>query len=973
MRIKLLEFQAEASTALLKNLDKMWRDYRTDGTLSATTLQAPTGSGKTVISADVIETLFFGDDSRGIEGDPKACVLWVSESPSLNAQTMNRFMTASDRLADNLYDHMHVEEIQNTFCAENEELKANRVYFLSKNLLASGKILTSGGEGGRTFWYVLKRTIEDPDRHLFLFIDEAHLGLSGSVSDGRPVKTIYANLIDGVEGESLPMPAVVGVSATPQSFEAAMHVRRDRDLVHTVTVPPSVVQDSGLLKDRIVLGVPEGDDQVGHRYLVMACERLAMARTAWAAYCDRERTERVVPLLVVQVRDGITDEELRELCRQIRLELPDLDPSTAFAHVFGTHNAIYAKPYAIPYVEPENVAGMKEIQVLFAKEAVSNGWDCPRAEVLLSYRRRRQEAYVTQLIGRMVRNPLARRVESDETLNSVAVYLPDFDPETVDVVVDYLTGERDDLSVAPVSDVVVNPVRIEPAVPRTREEYEAEVAEYDAAVAEAREAWKASRPTLPMSEGGNRNADEQVTEEQSTSEPQQVEELDPRETPDSRETRLPPTVAYIPKPKPITRRDSSFTPADMAAVKKAWTSLIVERVPKGSVKNPFVTLVDTATLMMDTGWEPTAGRDIHLEFCRRVDGAIVAHQGEYNRVTDGVLHAETQIIEIEGVIKGYNRIADRRNVRPVADARDIEIEAGAATRRLGGKDLVNAYRAWCVCDQGMTPLETNLRLAAVARTQTIIDDLQDWARKRRDKYLEAHHGDLAYATEEQRAEYDRIQGESGLTQERHPEWPSAKDVSGTASDGTDCVRYPRHILQDADGFCPLDLNTMEQDVLCHEMLRSNAVAFYRNPAGARTPVAFSVNYTNVAGNRSACHPDFVFFMRMPDKSVRPSIVDPHTASMSDALPKLKGYVRYLRKYPDMFIQAVSVSDLSRGDEYRCIDLKDAVTQDRIMSCSDDSVEALYLENGISYRYGEKSELPGLLKRLGVVNVLGMGK
>lgn len=980
MRIRLMEFQEDASTELLGNLAKMKRNYDLDGDLSATTLQAPTGSGKTVISADVIEALFFGDDTRGIQGDPKACVLWISESPSLNAQTRNRFTTASDRLADSDFDHRHVETIGNDFCAGHEELDAQHVYFLSKDLLGKGKLLTKGSEvnGGRTFWSVLKRTIEDVDRHLYLFIDEAHRGVGENKSKEKGTPTIYANLIDGVRGESVPMPAVVGISATPRRFEDAMRTRKNRDLVHTVSVPPSAVQESGLLKDKIILGVPKEDDQVEHRYLVMACERLAEARKAWDAYCMKEQVERVVPLLIVQVRDGITDDELKTLCQQIQHELPDLDPTMSFAHVFGTHAAIWAKPYSIPYVEPENVAGMKQIQVLFAKEAVSNGWDCPRAEVLLSYRRRSQEAYITQLIGRMVRNPLARRVESDETLNSVACYLPDFDPETVDVVIDYLTGKRDDLSVPPVSEVLRDPVRVKPVIPRTKEQYEAEVAEYEAKVAEAQASWEAEqKSTLEFDDNSRSHSATEPEESPNTTTP--VATTTDADTtfsapstpatedskPIGKTKRVAPAVAFIPKPAPLTKRDSSFTPEDMAGIKEAWTGLIVERVPKGSTKNPFNSLLDTATLMMDAGWNPDAGKDVRKSFCDRVDGAIVTHKTEYDHALYGIRYAETQLIEIEGAVSGH--VVDRRDTRPVADARDIEIEAKVAFKVFGGKELVNAYRRRCRFDLKLSKADTDLRIGAIARVSSIVDDLQNWAKTERDGYLETHRGDVAYTTEELKQEYDRLQGESGFVQERHPEWPSSRDVSGKSDGGSEYFRYPHHILQDEDGLCPLDLNTLERHVLCREMTRKNAVAFYRNPAGARTPVAFSVNYTNAAGNRSACHPDFVFFMRMPDGEIRASIVDPHTTKVGDdAIAKLKGYVKYLRRHPDAFVQAVSVSDIKGSDEYRALDLLNPRTQDAIMSWSEDTAEALYRKDDVSYCYGDISEVDALMDRFGVV-------
>ncbi len=85
------------------------------------------------------------------------------------------------------------------------------------------------------------------------------------------------------------------------------------------------------------------------------------------------------------------------------------------------------------------------MRVLVAKDAISTGWDCPRAEVLVSFRPAKDHTHITQLLGRMVRNPLARRVPGDERLNSVDCILPFFDRTTAGNVVKFLTGQIDEM------------------------------------------------------------------------------------------------------------------------------------------------------------------------------------------------------------------------------------------------------------------------------------------------------------------------------------------------------------------------------------------------------------------------------------------------------------------------------------------------------------------------------------------------
>ena len=75
------------------------------------------------------------------------------------------------------------------------------------------------------------------------------------------------------------------------------------------------------------------------------------------------------------------------------------------------------------------------VQVIFFKTALSTGWDCPRAEVMMSFRRAVDDTLIAQLVGRMVRTPLARRVESNEFLNSVSLSLPHYDEAAVNVII----------------------------------------------------------------------------------------------------------------------------------------------------------------------------------------------------------------------------------------------------------------------------------------------------------------------------------------------------------------------------------------------------------------------------------------------------------------------------------------------------------------------------------------------------------
>ena len=83
------------------------------------------------------------------------------------------------------------------------------------------------------------------------------------------------------------------------------------------------------------------------------------------------------------------------------------------------------------------------VRIVLFKEALTTGWDCPRAEVLISLRGSKDDVTITQLIGRAVRTPLAQRALGDDELNSVRVYLPHFNEESVTRVVTRLRDGED--------------------------------------------------------------------------------------------------------------------------------------------------------------------------------------------------------------------------------------------------------------------------------------------------------------------------------------------------------------------------------------------------------------------------------------------------------------------------------------------------------------------------------------------------
>ncbi len=117
------------------------------------------------------------------------------------------------------------------------------------------------------------------------------------------------------------------------------------------------------------------------------------------------------PILVVQVQNGsghqISATDLDECLRIIEERLGDRFLEGQVVHAFGEGTpTLQIGGLDVPYCEPSRIADDKRIKVVFFKETLSTGWDCPRAETMMSFRRAVDYTYIAQLLGRMVRTPM---------------------------------------------------------------------------------------------------------------------------------------------------------------------------------------------------------------------------------------------------------------------------------------------------------------------------------------------------------------------------------------------------------------------------------------------------------------------------------------------------------------------------------------------------------------------------------------
>jgi type III restriction enzyme len=453
MKLVLKDFQQEAVDHMYGQVADA-RKSAAAGKLQVATLSAPTGSGKTVILTRLIELILEGDEEHS--PDAHARFLWLTDQPELNTQTRDKMRATSDVLL-----WSRTVEIGPDF--DMEVFAPGTVYFLNTQKLGvNSSWVKKSDVRNFTLWDTIRNTVQAEPGRFFVVIDEAHRGTKLDAQKNEEANSIMQKFVLGSD-EIPPAPLLIGISATLDRFNellsAAAKAKKSRTH-HRVDIDPADVIESGLLKRKVVLEHPEQNLGAQFPLLRAGVRAWLDLQNRWAAYCANQKEAQTVrPILLIQVEDGtktkISNTDLTAVIHAVQDESGTL-PLTAFAHSFSGEGipavVLQDGTTTIRYLAPSAIDADQDVKVVLFKTSLNTGWDCPRAEVMVSFRAAKDATYIAQLVGRMVRAPLARRIEEDEVLNSVSLVLPEFDQSELKKVIERLTDKSGDVPPTTIED-----------------------------------------------------------------------------------------------------------------------------------------------------------------------------------------------------------------------------------------------------------------------------------------------------------------------------------------------------------------------------------------------------------------------------------------------------------------------------------------------------------------------------------------
>ena len=931
MKVELFPFQKQALRDLRGKLVEAMGSYHRTLAPQVISFTAPTGAGKTIIMSALIESVLFGDEYYSEQ--PNAIIVWLSDSPQLNEQSKLKI----DGKADKIRLSQCVTIADESF--DQEILDDGHVYFLNTQKLSSTSNLIKHGDSRTyTIWETLANTVHEKSDRLYFIIDEAHRGMQGR--EAGKATTIMQKFLKGSPSDNiLPMPVVIGMSATMKRFNQL--VENTTSSIHKVVVSPEAVRTSGLLKDRIVITYPE-EDAVNNDMAVLqaAADNWKEKWDHWTQYCKEQHYAYVNPIFIIQVLNGsgskLSDTDLSDCLQKIEDRIGTKFGEGQVVHTFGqTDGAIEVRGLSVPYVEPSRISDDKNIRVVFFKENLTTGWDCPRAETMMSFKHANDSTYIAQLLGRMVRTPMQMHIQVDEVLNDVHLYLPHFNKDTASKVVkDLQDSEGGEIPTdiygesSGHSHFVTLTSRNPPSSGERR--MSSEDTHMDSLFGEESDAHKETDTTSSAAVAVPSIGGEEHTQGGGG----QTNLTDTGDRPSISSGMRTNEAPQIPSENPTPGADgveleeekNLFDFDRESVVKFVNQSGVLSYTVRALRINDYLkSLYAMAHLLTLHNLDKGCIRTIQKEIAEQIHDYVMnlKKSGQYDSLVEKVKQFKLS----SQIFDAFGRSVDNYSIHSLLATTDSDIDRQfrVADAKLGNEGIGNTYGKLFMKEGDYVSFKVDVILFVV--DESCIYGLYEYAECRFHDLNDRYRRRIAVVDSDRlQRDYEKIVSSGDAVSKHNFRLPETINVPTEQSGKA----YFRHLFADAKtGLAHFKLNNWEDGVIQEEAKRDDFVCWIRNPS--RGSWALCIPY-EMNGETKATYPDFIIIRKDAESGYIIDILEPHDPSFSDNLAKAKGFAEYARCNPEIGrIQLIRMAkDASGHKHFRRLDMAKGLIRDKVM-------------------------------------------
>ncbi len=396
--------------AVRKLVDETIELLRQTGDRKTIIFKAPTGAGKTVMASQMLADLTEELQSRGDSPYQQVAFIWIAPN-KLHQQSyfkMKNYFTETHLLKPVMYDDLDQSD---------GTIKPGEILFVNWESINKEKnVMVRDSEQNASLYEITRRTQEEHGLPIIVVIDEEHLFWSKSADKSAKV---LQRINPKVE---------IRISATPKTNSD-----------HIVPISREEVIREEMIKKQVVLNPDITKGYNDEHELNIHLIECALKKLQQLAEAYKQEGTNINPLLLIQLPNDTSESMTSEdaaIADQVKTYLRAIKDIT-------TEN----KKLAIWLSgEKENLEGLEEAdnmtEVLLFKQAIALGWDCPRAAVLLIFRKMQSNEFTIQTVGRILRMPEQKFYKND--LLNVGYVYTDISKDKIQIVaedMDYLNKD----------------------------------------------------------------------------------------------------------------------------------------------------------------------------------------------------------------------------------------------------------------------------------------------------------------------------------------------------------------------------------------------------------------------------------------------------------------------------------------------------------------------------------------------------
>ena len=405
--MKVLKFQQKA---VRKLVDETIDLLRLSGHRKTLIFKAPTGAGKTVMASQMLADLTEELQSRGDSPYQQVAFIWIAPN-KLHQQSyfkMKNYFTETRLLKPVMYDE--IDQSEGT-------IKPGEILFVNWESINKEKnVMVRDSEQNSSLYEITRRTQEEQGLPIIVVIDEEHLFWSRTADKSA---SVLQKINPKVE---------IRISATPKT-----------NADHKVTVSREEVVKEKMIKKQVVLNPDITKGYNDENELNIHLIKCALEKRKLLAEAYKKEGTNINPLLLIQLpndtSESMSSDDLA-IADQVKTYLREIKDIT-------TENQKLAVWLSN---EKANLDGLEQpdnmTEVLLFKQAIALGWDCPRAAVLLIFRKLQSDQFTIQTVGRILRMPEQKFYKND--LLNVGYVYTDISKDQIQIVaedMDYLNKD----------------------------------------------------------------------------------------------------------------------------------------------------------------------------------------------------------------------------------------------------------------------------------------------------------------------------------------------------------------------------------------------------------------------------------------------------------------------------------------------------------------------------------------------------